>query len=174
MSIIDSSVINQIYYNPYQPLCEAGIGQIIIRINKIQIMQPKVPYQIILNKWFSKNIPVLVELYLDILKKGESTEDKLIREYNLTHPLPEHVKVLPNKHKKIMKNINMGNLIEGLKQRTVFIIQRNVPSFYTNDNEINAFVLLQKDMLAFYAFICYFEAEFIKVINIAHETRNYS
>lgn len=168
MSGIEPLSINKIYYNPYQQLCEAGIGQIVIQINKIQIIKPRVPYQIILNEWFNKNIPILVELYLRILKKGESMEDRLVREYNLTQPLPEHVKVLPNKHKKIMKNINMGNLIEGLKQRTIFIIQRSVPSFYTNDTEINAFVSLQQDMFDFYTFICYFEKDFRRIIDKAH------
>lgn len=168
--------IDRITEKPFT-LSRASIGQIMITINKICISKPnKVPYEVILNNFFNKEIPKLVFEYEKCLR-GINDIDTDIRLFNLVKAyLPKHIKIIPerngyNRKKEELdmplETANLGSLIGALKQRISHIVNADAPPIYELDEEKNSFEYMKQDLSLFFEELGNFERKFVITVDRA-------
>lgn len=158
--------IYNVDWKPYYRLSQASIGQIIRTFINI--------YDKLEN---SKNVKLrdllynLILKYTDILYINDYVEQNVIY-YNLIVNLPKGMNIQKNKYGYIkLGNAKINLLIECIKQRINFIINRKVPipknldSNINIDDYINQFNKLKTSMINYLQVVNEFETEYYKLLN---------
>jgi hypothetical protein len=163
--------INQINWNPNYILSKASIGQIIVSFKNILKVREKNNYEHKLYSRLKPAVQYLIDKYSDILICN-SLKEYQVKYYNLIVNMPNHVSIYPDEHNMIyMRNAKIGQLIKAAKQRIRFIIYRDTPEIYLNDEETkNEWENLKIQMDNFYNEIFHFENEFLISIDEAHKS----
>jgi len=156
-------------------LCKSSLAQIVETINQIKII-PKNDYELVLKENFERIIPEFIKSF-DKLLKTDNENDYIVRKYNLICNLPPGVSIYPKEQYQKLRTANIGNLLYALYQRIDYIIERDIPDRYKdNDNEklADSFIKLQNDLKLFRNDIRDFEDKFLAAIDNAHKSKKKS
>lgn len=151
-------------------LSRASIGQIMKSFMNILNTKEKNVYEETLYKIIKPEIKLMLDHYNKLLEY-HNIFDFNVKYYNLIVNMPGNVSVQEEDHGKVfLGNPKIGKLIQAAKQRTEFIINREVPMVCKSDPGIHIeFVKLQQNMVEFRETIINFEKKFIQAIDKAHK-----
>lgn len=162
---IDSPIpklsIEMVEFKMTHYLAKASIGQIMFCFQRILNTQPKNDFEKNLYDNLFPQIKKLLEEYEKMLE-GTSNSKILVRYHNLIAKLPPGTIIYQGEHGRIkMRNPKIGALIMAIKQRLQFIMSRDIPEIYKNNEELlKEFNDLKADCIVFYGSICTFEKKF--------------
>ena len=128
------------------------------------------PYELVLKSWFVTIIPVFIKKFEGLLVYSCRIEYDIIV-YNLTTNLPIGVRKPHPKYGKMkLGRISIGAVIEGLRERFTWMIERETPKYYIAHPEYLPYweVFIAK-CASFLDVIKEFETSWIKVIDDAHK-----
>lgn len=171
-SVPSSISLDNVIWKHYFKLSQASLGQIIISFCNILKVQPKNQYEINLYENLKPLVHQLVNNYNTILVYTNKNEHD-IKYYNLIVNLPKTVSINEEQHGQIiLGHAKIGCLIQAAKQRIEFIIGRDIPDVYKQDQNLSElFLQLQKDMRKFKDDMIEFEKAFVLAINLAHRCK---
>lgn len=160
---------NFVDWDPKYTLDRASLSQIIETIQKTKI-KPKNKYEEILGEELQKIIPKLINQF-DGMLKCESKKEHEVKRANLVGKMPKYVSINTEKHGRIkLNNAGIGVMIQALYQRVDFILDRDMPKFYKDDEEFeNYFKNMQKLIGEFRQAVDEFEEDFMSSIDKAHK-----
>lgn len=163
--------LNLVPWKPTFILSKSSIGQIMLSFSNILRVKPKNKYETTLYKYLKPAVETLVNAYSDMLKCSNVKEQQ-VKYYNLINVMPLGVTIFPETHDLIMmKNAKIGELIKAAKQRLNFILERDTPVIYVNDEEaLEEFNNMKLQINNFIVILDNFEKEFMASINKAHKS----
>lgn len=151
-------------------IVKASIGQIILCMKYLGIKEPKNVYQKKFNNIFLKQRAQDFVVTYEELLKCEDKVEKEVKSFNLTGPLPQGLCVPQeiSKHgSKFVNKAKIGDLIQALYQRTIFIAERGIPKFYEDRPEHKKYFLkMQAQMTEFIIEIENLEEDFRKAVTL--------
>ena len=156
-------------WHPYYVLFRASLGQIMFSLSRVLELLPKNIYEKTLYSNLKSIIIKLIKEY-DIMLKCSNKIEREVKFYNLIGKMPYLVKINEEEHNIKLHKPKIGKIIAALKQRVNFILTRNIPQFYKN-NEIylNEFQKMQEQIKKFKEKVYDFELNFIEAIDHAHK-----
>lgn len=162
----------EVYWARYFNLSEASIGQIIYCFYNIISIVPKKVYDEVLYEYLKPAIWTLLKEYSKILNCNSQTE-KDVKYFNLIRTMPNGTSVYPEEHGKIkLGKPKIGALIKAMKQRITFILERETPQIYLNNQEmLSEFLNMKIQLQEFYTTVRNFEQEFVLAIDEAHKAQ---
>jgi hypothetical protein len=160
----ENYTINNIMWEPYFFLAKASIGQLFVTLIKIQdeLEEPN-PVLTILQQLTAK--------YLEILK-AETFPAKNVKFFNLIVNLPKGVSIELYKQKHRLGTVPIINVIESIKNRIIFIINRELPIPKSLDPKITMeeyeveYNNLKTAMKSLLAEVINFETDYIKIYQL--------
>ena len=169
--------LDNVDWKGHYVLARASIGQIIRTLQNVKIHAEKKkssvkPYEMTLNVGLCDIISDLLDNYEKMLC-FESDIERDIAFFNIIVNLPKDIVINAEKHGQIYLNrANIGNLIQAMRQRVDFILNRDIPDRYTDDPEqLTVFNSLKEKLLNFKNDIDTFEQDFIDIIDKAHKSQ---
>lgn len=155
-----------------QLLCNASIGQIMLALSRVNIRKNnKNEYEKVLSRWFTVAIPAIVKKYVSLFY-SKSSQDYDVRWYNLAGFLPKGINIFPKEHSMLLSKANLGNLLKAINQRLNFILDREPPKMYLeNETLLFWFRGLRTDLRLFEADIKKFNDAFVAIIDYAIKTQ---
>jgi len=172
MTKIKKLEYSDIHYKPSLKLSNASIGQIMACFVVLHgsEFKPKNEYEV----KFSENICAILEPILDkyesMLHNCQTEEDTTIRKFILVFDLPNDTVINNKNHSKIiLKKPPIGQLINATKLRIQYILDRQKPSYITNEEMEKSYNKLREEFIDFNALFLEFEIEFKKLIAFCKE-----
>jgi len=165
-----------IYQVPWKYNCSlsnASIGQIICCLNNVLYLEPKKVYEEKLYEFLKPSIQTVLIEFNNILNCHGIFELN-VKYYNLIVPLPNNVSIFPEEHDRIkLGKPKIGALIKAIKQRIEFILIRDTPKMYLNNQfMLDEFLKMRTQLQEFLIVIRKFEQEFILAVDEAHKAQN--
>ncbi len=174
--------LDNVDWKGHYVLAKASIGQIIRTLQNVKLHAEKKkssvkpsgikPYEMTLNEGLCDIISDLLDTYEKMLC-FQSDIERDIAFFNIIVNLPKDIVINAEKHGQIYLNrANIGNLIQAMRQRVDFILNRDIPDRYTDDPEqLTVFNSLKEKLLNFKNDIDTFEQDFIDIIDKAHKSQ---
>ena len=171
--------LHGVHWKQTQKVCNSSLYQLILTLNEINInFKNSLATKMNIYKYtFVVNtIPLIDKLitnFYELLNKYESDIENIVFSYNLLADLPYGITIIEdNDDYKKLKYTNIGCLIRAIKQRSTFIIERDMPICYKTSSEYEqALEKLKKLMCEFLNNILEFELNFKNVIDKAHKAQ---
>lgn len=164
--------LDLVEWKPYYSLSKSSVGQIMYSFQRILNVIPKNIYEETLYEILKPLIENLVNEYCKILLCSSIVENN-VKYYNLIGKMPTNVSICESEHGMIkLKKPKIGKMISALKQRISFILKREIPTLYLqNDEYLKEFNNMRIEIKNFEEIVNNFEQEFIEAIDAAHKAQ---
>ena len=151
----------------------ASIAQLVKRLSTSRIKNPKNIYQESLNEFFDAQNPKLAKAYNDILNCS-NYEEYVVKEYNLLGDLPGKMAIDTSIQKSnLLFKAAVGDMINALKQRVKFIIEREIPVYYNSNEQFKKeFINMQEQIAEFSYEVNEYEENWIKANDTAQKAKH--
>ena len=171
--------LDSVVFKGYHKLSKASIGQIMVAFRNVLRVKPRTgnEYEEALYAKLKPAVSEFVNAYCEILKCNNDIEN-VVKHHNLIINMPIAVSIFKDEHGEInIGKPKIGALIKACKQRIRFIIEREPPQMYIDD-ENKGFLLefkkMQSQLKNFENDLLLFESEFICAVDDAYKARNNS
>lgn len=160
-------------WHPYYFLSKGSLGQIMVSFSKINSTNPKNIYERTLYQKLNIIIKGLVDRYDEMLQCN-SEEEKNVKFHNLIVNLPKGVSIYDDIHGYIkLGYAKIGQLIYAAYQRIDYILDRDIPTIYeNNDLLLKEFNKMKDELAIFRTELESFETSFMEYINEARQMQN--
>ncbi len=151
----------------------ASIAQLVKRLSTSKITNPKNKYQESLNIFFESENSKLADRYNEILQCS-SYDEMVVKEYNLLGDLPGKMEITEPCIQKsnTLSKASIGDMINALRQRIQFIINREIPLYYViNESYKTEFNNMQQQITEFENAVDEYEENWIEANDIAQKTK---
>lgn len=162
--------LSLVHWKPNYILSRASLGQIMCSFNKICDLVPKNIYEETLYEKLPVILKKLIQTYENILKCNNASEH-CVKYFNLIGNLPKGTSIFDGEHGYIKLGYpKIGQLIKAANQRIDYILERDDPKFY-QENEIllKEFNKMKQEIDKFKDTLLDFEIDFMEAINDAHK-----
>ena len=164
--------LNLVDWKPHYILARASLGQIMVSLNKISKVKAKNMYEKILYNKLKILIEELMngEYGYNKLLQCENINEKNVKFYNLVVNMPSNISIFNEDHGHMkLRNAKIGQLIKASKQRIEYILKRDIPELYQNNEKLlNEFNKMKIDLDNFKNLLEDFEENFVEAIDDAH------
>jgi hypothetical protein len=168
----ENLTLDSVDYRRSYVLSKSSIGQIMkaMSVTTTRLNNPKNNYEQILFPGIKNLLNDLIKEYNTLLIFSDEPEHS-VKKINLIGNLPKPLSLLEQEHRIQLHTANIGNLIKACYQRIDFILNRDVPVFYKeNQNYLPAFNKMQNELRTFKEKVREFENNFKNLIDQAHKS----
>jgi hypothetical protein len=166
--------LDEVDWKPNYVLSKSSIGHIIFTFKKILNVKPKNIYETTLYDLLKPLLKQLLLEYNRVLLCSNIVE-RDVKYFNLIGNMPSYISINNEEHGNIkLKKPKIGMMINALKQRIIYILNREIPFLYQqNENYLIEFKKMRFQLNNFEDFVNSFENEFIDAIDQAHKVQQY-